>query len=64
MNELATELFAEICRIPCVNSHSHLPPETERLAQDIDALLLFKHAYLHADTLDICHDSLRLVVYR
>ena len=49
MNTIAAELFAEIARIPCVNSHSHLPPEHERLAQDVDALVLFKHAYLHAD---------------
>jgi predicted TIM-barrel fold metal-dependent hydrolase len=49
MNALATGLLAEIARIPCVNSHSHLMPEKERLAQDVDALTLFKHAYLHAD---------------
>jgi len=49
MNKLETELFTEISRIPCVNSHSHLPSEKERLAEEVDALVLFKHAYLNAD---------------
>src|SRR5438046_520279 len=49
MNYLATELFTEISTIPCVNGHSHLPPEQERLAEEVDALVLFKHAYLNAD---------------
>lgn len=49
MKATAAELLDEIARIPCVNSHTHVMPEQERLAQDVDALTLFKHAYLHAD---------------
>ncbi len=45
MNAIATGLLAEIAKIPCVNSHTHLMPEKELLAQDVDALTLFKHAY-------------------
>jgi predicted TIM-barrel fold metal-dependent hydrolase len=49
VNAIAAGLFAEIARIPCVNSHTHLLSEPERLAQDVDALTLFGHAYLRAD---------------
>ena len=43
------QLFDEICRIPCINSHSHLMSEEQRLAADVDALSLFGHAYPGAD---------------
>ena len=46
---LAVELAREIAAIPCVNSHSHLDPEAQRLAEPMDALLFFKHAYPRAD---------------
>jgi predicted TIM-barrel fold metal-dependent hydrolase len=42
-------LRAEIGRIPCINSHSHLMPEAQRLATPVDALSLFGHAYPAAD---------------
>jgi predicted TIM-barrel fold metal-dependent hydrolase len=46
---LAEELVGEIASIPCINSHSHLDPEAERLATPLDALLFFQHAYPRAD---------------
>ena len=46
---LVESLFAEIEKIPCINSHSHMGPEAERLAQQIDALAFFNHAYPAAD---------------
>lgn len=46
---LAAELYTEIAQIPCVNSHSHLVPEAERLAEPLDALSFFNHAYPGAD---------------
>ena len=49
MNALANELFDEICKIPCVNSHSHIMPESERLEASPDALAFFKHAYAASD---------------
>ncbi len=49
MNALATQLFDEICRIPCINSHSHLMSEPERLAANPDILEFFSHAYPGAD---------------
>src|SRR5436309_1434568 len=49
MNKRESELLAAISRISCVNGHSHLPPETERLTEPVDVLALFKHAYLNAD---------------
>ena len=48
-DKLATELFEEISKIPCINSHSHLSSEKARLAQDVDALVFFQHAYPAAD---------------
>ena len=47
--KLAIELFDEISKIPCINSHSHLIPEEARLLQDVDALAFFQHAYPAAD---------------
>ena len=35
MNTLATELFDEICRIPCINSHSHMMPEPQGARHDL-----------------------------
>ena len=49
MNTLATELFDEICRIPCINSHSHMMPEPQRLEADPDILEFFGHTYPGAD---------------
>ncbi len=46
---LAEELASEIATIPCINSHSHICPEAERLANPLDALLFFQHAYPRAD---------------
>ncbi len=44
-DKVAEELFAEISKIPCINSHSHLFSEEARLSQDVDALVFFQHAY-------------------
>jgi glucuronate isomerase len=49
LNEVAKELFNEISKIPCINSHSHLFPEKDRLPQEVDALVFFQHAYPAAD---------------
>ncbi len=48
-SKLATELFDEISKIPCINSHSHLISEKARLSQDVDAIVFFQHAYPAAD---------------
>ena len=48
-DKVAEELFAEISKIPCINSHSHLFSEEARLSQDVDALVFFQHAYPLAD---------------
>jgi len=48
-DHLAGELFDELSKIPCLNSHSHLYAEEERLAQDVDLLVFFGHAYPRAD---------------
>lgn len=48
-NKLAKELFSEISKIPCINSHSHLFDEEIRLSQNVDALVFFQHAYPAAD---------------
>jgi len=48
-SRLVEELGKEIAAIPCINSHSHLMPEAERLQQSLDALDFFKHAYPAAD---------------
>ncbi len=46
---IAEELFDEICKIPCINSHSHLLTEDVRLSMDVDALMLFQHSYQKSD---------------
>lgn len=43
--QVASELLAEISLIPCVNSHSHIIPEDDRLAQRLDALSFFGEVY-------------------
>jgi uncharacterized protein len=45
----AAHLYTEIAAMPCINSHSHLFSEAERLGLDVDALVLFQHAYPRAD---------------
>ena len=49
MDTLLTELFDEISKIPCINSHSHISPEIDRIAEVPDALAFFKHAYPASD---------------
>ena len=49
MDTLSTELFDEISKIPCINSHSHISPEIDRIAEAPDALAFFKHAYPASD---------------
>ncbi|MBC8234105.1 amidohydrolase family protein [bacterium] len=49
LNKLAKELFNEISKVPCINSHSHLFDEKTRLSQDVDALVFFQHPYPAAD---------------
>ncbi len=49
MDTLSRELFDEIAKISCVNSHSHIMPEKERLAEAPDALAFFRHAYARSD---------------
>ena len=47
--QLTAQLLDELTHMPCINSHSHLLSESERLAEDVDALVLFEHAYPRAD---------------
>ena len=49
INTLSTELFEEISKIPCINSHSHIIPEAQRLKESPDALAFFNHAYAASD---------------
>ena len=49
METLSKELFDEISKIPCINSHSHITPERDRLAEVPDALAFFNHAYPASD---------------
>ena len=46
---LASELFQEISKITCINTHSHLGPEESRLTAAPDILELFGDAYPRAD---------------
>jgi len=46
---LREQLYDAIAEIPCVNSHSHLPQEAERLADVPDALEFLGQAYPAAD---------------
>jgi glucuronate isomerase len=49
LSPLAQELYAELVRMPCINSHSHLLSEAERLRREVDALVFFGHPYPLAD---------------
>jgi predicted TIM-barrel fold metal-dependent hydrolase len=49
MSPLAQELYSELVRMPCINSHSHLLSEAERLKREVDALVFFGHAYPLSD---------------
>jgi predicted TIM-barrel fold metal-dependent hydrolase len=48
-NTLVSELFHEISKISCINSHSHLGPEANRVKAAPDILEFFGHAYPGAD---------------
>ena len=47
--KLVSQLFDELVKIPCINSHCHLPPEKERLMNIPDALAFLKHEYPASD---------------
>lgn len=47
--DLVRRLHGAIDGIPCVNTHSHLQAEAERLAAGADPLRMFGHAYPAAD---------------
>ncbi len=49
MSPLRSELFDEIRKIPCINSHSHMMPEAAYLKLEPDILKYFEHAYPVAD---------------
>ena len=46
---LVRQLYDEICQMPCINSHSRLFSEQERLGMDVDALVFFAHPHPRAD---------------
>jgi len=51
MNEierLSADIFEELCGIPTVDAHEHLPPEKDHLAEAHDFYSLFEH-YCQAD---------------
>lgn len=47
--ERAAELVGALAAFPCINDHSHVVSEPERLARDLDALAYFGHPYQSAD---------------
>ena len=49
LDTLTAELFDEICKIPCINSHSHIDAEANRLEKPDDALAFFNHPYPASD---------------
>jgi len=49
MSPRAQALYDELAEMPCINSHSHLLSEAERLRREVDALVFFGHAYPMAD---------------
>ena len=49
MSPLSSELFDEITKIPCINSHSHMMSEASYLELAPDILAYFEHAYPAAD---------------
>ncbi len=48
LDRLSTDIFEELCGIPTVDAHEHLPPEKEHLAEAHDFYSLFEH-YCKAD---------------
>jgi predicted TIM-barrel fold metal-dependent hydrolase len=48
-HELVRQLYDEIAKMPCINSHSHLLSEAARLDTEVDALVFFGHPYPLAD---------------
>ena len=46
---LVGRLVEGLAATPCINDHSHVIPEAERLARDLDALSYFAHPYPAAD---------------
>ena len=49
MSPLSSELFDEITKIPCINSHSNMMSEASYLKLAPDILAYFEHAYPAAD---------------
>lgn len=49
VTSLTKQLFDEISCIPCINSHSHMGSESDRLDANPDILDFFNHAYPQAD---------------
>jgi hypothetical protein len=47
--ERAAGLAEAFAAFPCINDHSHVVSEPERLARDLDALAYFGHPYQSAD---------------
>lgn len=43
LSGLAQDLFRQIEEIPAIDSHEHLPPESQRVEQKLDVLYLFSH---------------------
>ena len=48
IDRLSTDIFEELCGIPTVDAHEHLPPEKDHLAEAHDFYSLFEH-YCEAD---------------
>jgi predicted TIM-barrel fold metal-dependent hydrolase len=46
---LVERLVEGLAATPCINDHSHVIPEAERLTRDLDALSYFTHPYPAAD---------------
>jgi len=49
MSATAQAIYDRMVRMPCINSHSHLLSEAERLRREVDALVFFGHPYPLAD---------------
>ena len=43
LDGMAAQLYEEICKIPVVDCHEHLPTEAARLATRTDVTTLFTH---------------------
>ncbi|MBM3458578.1 MAG: hypothetical protein FJX77_08625 [Armatimonadetes bacterium] len=61
---LAAQLYGQLAKLPCVNTHSHLMSEAERLAEPLDALSFFNHAYPLADLVSAVFDRARPLAER